>query len=500
MASLRAVDRTTEDSLIQAVVDGVPVILWATDARGDLLFLNQAGLAFCGRSLDAERGNGWLDGVHEDDRAGVVRAHVNAAAAGDTVAYNCRMRHASGGYRPMHVEGAASHDREGRCTGHVGWWHDVTRRDPAAGDSAVLEALIDSAQDMVYRIILLPQPRVEYVGGAVRAITGHTAEDLHADIRLGLAAIHADDLEPFLTTVRSTRSPSANTIRWVHPNGTVVWAEHRRVPVYDDAGNLVAVEGIARDVTGMMEGQRRRRESEDQMRQLAAHVQKAREEERTQLARELHDELGQTLTTLKLEIGRAIAALRAERLTPTVVDRLQSLTGLSDVGLAMVKRIATSLRPPTLDHLGIAEAIRWEALTFKARTGIRCHLRANKTRTALSSEQQTALFRIFQEALTNIARHAKASAVHVTLSEKDGHAELRIRDNGKGITDAERENPRALGLVGMRERAALIGGAFRISGRRGKGTSVAVHVPLRASTRSKPRTRTRKRSTEGPTK
>src|SRR5438045_7319810 len=103
-------------------------------------------------------------------------------------------------------------------------------------------------------------------------------------------------------------------------------------------------------------------------------------------------------------------ALTREQMTPVVVDRLQSLIGLSDIGLATVKRIATTLRPPTLDHLGLAEAIHWEALTFKARTGLRCTVRSNKRETALSPDQQTAVFRIFQEALTNITTHAKATA------------------------------------------------------------------------------------------
>lgn len=229
------------------------------------------------------------------------------------------------------------------------------------------------------------------------------------------------------------------------------------------------------------ESQERLRESEDQLRQLAARLQTAREEERARLSRELHDELGQTLTALKLEIGRAIAALQSDRLNREAVDRLQSIMGLSEIGLAMVKRIATDLRPAALDHLGLFEAMRWEALTFKARSGLRCHVRANRKDTDLSAEQQTALFRIFQEALTNIVRHAKASAVTVTLTERAGLFELRIRDNGKGITEAEAADPRAIGLVGMRERAALVGGVFSITGRRGRGTAVSIQIPVTRS-------------------
>jgi signal transduction histidine kinase len=220
------------------------------------------------------------------------------------------------------------------------------------------------------------------------------------------------------------------------------------------------------------------REPEDQLRQLAARLQVAREEERAQVARELHDELGQTLTALKLDIRRTVAALVEERFTPAIIDRVQSLVGLSDIALATVKRIATKLRPPILDHLGLADAMHWEALAFKARTGLRCQVRKNKARTNLTGEQQTALFRIFQEALTNIVRHADASAVQVTLVERGNLVELRIRDNGRGITDLQASNPDSIGLLGMRERASLVGGRFKISGERGKGTVVCVQVPV----------------------
>lgn len=218
--------------------------------------------------------------------------------------------------------------------------------------------------------------------------------------------------------------------------------------------------------------------SQEQMRQLAARIQRAREDERAMLARELHDELGQTLTAIKLELGRAVNVLRAKRMAPQAADRLQSLVGLTEIGIATVRRITTNLRPPALDHLGLPEAIRWEARTFRARTGLRCHVRPGPLQTSLSREQQTVLFRIFQEALTNVVRHARASAVHVGMSERPGTFELRIRDNGRGITESEIGDPRSIGLLGMQERAALAGGIFDVRGRRGQGTTITVRVRI----------------------
>ena len=224
--------------------------------------------------------------------------------------------------------------------------------------------------------------------------------------------------------------------------------------------------------------ERRLRESQEQLRQLATRLQTAREEERKLLARELHDELGQTLTAIKLELARAITSFRRDQLSPSSVDRLQSLIGLTEIGIATVKRIATDLRPATLDHLGLAAAIQWEATTFKARTGIRCRVIAGQEISALRADQETMLFRIFQESLTNVVRHAQASAVQVKLSEGGGVFELRVSDNGRGISEAQARDPRSIGLLGMRERAALIGGAFSISGQAGKGTMISVTVSL----------------------
>ena len=163
------------------------------------------------------------------------------------------------------------------------------------------------------------------------------------------------------------------------------------------------------------------------------------------------------------------------------MDRLQSLVGLVEIGVAMVKRIATKLRPPALDHLGLAEAIRWEAATFSGAQRLALPCRGQQKRDdahGTNPGQQTALFRIFQEALTNVVRHAHASAVRVRLTEERGVFELRVSDNGRGITQAEIADAGSIGLLGMRERAMQAGATLEIAGSPGRGTLVTVRVPL----------------------
>lgn len=489
---------STIDEILQPVpqllgaLDQTPLMIWVADSSGAMLFVNRVWTVFRAREARSELGHGWLEGVPADERAAVRDRHIASCREPRPFRQDYRLRRADGALRWVAMTGQPWCDRSGRHVAHIGTCVDMTARreqdEAELSERVRLEALLESADGMAFRIRLYPTRAIEYLSGALEGITGHTAQEFYADPDLPRKALHPDDAGKLVDSLDTAHDSSA-TLRWLHADGTTVWAEHRRRRVYDETGRVVAVEGIARDVTGLVESQQRLRDSEEQMRHLAARLQSAREEERARVARELHDELGQTLTALKLEISRAIAALSVERLTPSVVDRLQSLMGLSELGLTTVKRIATDLRPPTLDHLGLVEAIRWEAIAFKARSGIRCHLRMPPTYAPLNPEQETAIFRIFQESLTNVTRHAHASAVTVTLSERKGF-NLRIRDNGRGITAVQAADPRAIGLIGMRERAALVGAVFHIEGRRGRGTTVSVHVPQQspppASGRARP--------------
>lgn len=471
-----------QNGLFRSLIDQSPLMVLILDPRGGCLFSSRARLAFTGRTMEQDQEWGWVETVHPEDKAFVSAGVLDAIADQKPFALEHRVFRGDAALRWVSSQGAPWFSPGGEYLGHVAVAVDITDQRQvdvrSLQEPRFLRRLIENGHDLVYRIRFAPTRAIDYLGGAVAAITGRTAPEFYVNPDLIAESVHPEDRHLLITDQVPTQIPPVVILRWVHPDGRVVHAEHRRVPVYGDAGHLVALEGIARNVTEFVEAQRRLRESEEQLRLLAARMHDAREAERAQVARELHDELGQTLTALKLDISRMVQAFKREHLTPPMVDRLQSLIGLSDIGLATVKRIATTLRPPTLDHLGLAEAIHWESLAFKARTGLRCHMRTNKQRTALSSEQQTALFRIFQEAMTNIVRHAQASAVQVTLTERDKRFEMTIRDNGRGITEAERDDPSAIGLLGMRERTALMGGTFRITGRRGKGTVVAIEVPV----------------------
>ena len=218
------------------------------------------------------------------------------------------------------------------------------------------------------------------------------------------------------------------------------------------------------------------KQSYAQLRALAAKLEAVREEERTGLARELHDQLGQALTALKLDLARLTDRLVEK--DATLAREAGAITTQMDALVKGVRRIATELRPGLLDTLGLAASIEWQAREFQKRTGVRCLVRVPAEDLRLAREPSTALFRIFQETLTNVVRHAEAQHVNVALETNDRWLTLRVHDDGRGMPAAESKDRRSLGLLGMRERAELLGGTFDIRGAPGQGTTVTVSIPI----------------------
>lgn len=220
----------------------------------------------------------------------------------------------------------------------------------------------------------------------------------------------------------------------------------------------------------------RLRDSHEQLRALSVYLQYVREEERSRIAREVHDELGQGLTGLKLDL--AWVANRLPKDLKPLLDKAKAMSGQIDVVIAAVRRIATELRPGILDDLGLVAALEWQANEFQIRTGIECRLHTEVRLALLDARLNTAFFRVFQETLTNIIRHAEATRVEVHFTLQNGWLVLEVRDNGRGITSGKVASPESLGLLGMRERATLLGGTFAIQGGPGQGTTVSVRIPL----------------------
>jgi signal transduction histidine kinase len=223
-----------------------------------------------------------------------------------------------------------------------------------------------------------------------------------------------------------------------------------------------------------------RKQHEEQLRALPAHVEAALEEERTGIAREIHDELGQSLTALKMDIAWILRrAEAASELAPeSLVDRLRGMSSLTDQTIQQVRRISAELRPGVLDDLGLAAAIEWQAQEFEQRTGTACSVDCRGAEEVVDRQVSTAAFRIFQEALTNVTRHAQAGHVEVRVDVRDDSLCLDVRDDGAGISLEAASSPRSLGLLGVRERARRLGGRVSVGPASPRGTLLALRLPL----------------------
>lgn len=221
----------------------------------------------------------------------------------------------------------------------------------------------------------------------------------------------------------------------------------------------------------------------ERYRALAARIETIRERERTTIAREIHDVLAQELTRLKIDLvwlARRLGRPVDEAARPELVARVTDATTQTDTAITTVQRIATELRPVILDSLGLPAAVEWQTDDFARRTGLKGTAKTPRGEFTLDRDRATALFRILQESLTNIARHAGATAVAVTLSDESGAVTLKVQDDGRGITTVQASDLHSIGLIGMGERAQAFGGEIRIAGTPGAGTSVTVRIPREA--------------------
>jgi signal transduction histidine kinase len=222
------------------------------------------------------------------------------------------------------------------------------------------------------------------------------------------------------------------------------------------------------------------RASREQLRGLSQHLHAAREEERRRIAREIHDELGGALTGLKMDIS----ALRkvAQPTSALVREKTDSIFESIDAIIKNIRRIATELRPSLLDEFGLAAALEWQLQEFEARSGIRCRLHLPPQEIRLPPDAATAVFRVFQETLTNVARHSHATEVEVRVENLSDCVTLQVRDNGRGISHGEIHGRRSLGLLGMHERVRALAGMLEIEGTPGVGTAVVMRIPAGAGT------------------
>ena len=336
-------------------------------------------------------------------------------------------------------------------------------------------SVIENALDGI--VVLTTDGTVSYASPSTERVLGYTQEEqiganwfkfTSPDEILAKTEMFKDLIQSPGATVRAESYIKRK-------DGSLIIVEATGRPIVNN-GKLEGILVNWRDITERKRMEEELRSSREQLRNLSTHLQSVREEERTLVAREIHDELGQTLTALKMDLSWLSKRLSAEQ--EPLLKKTRAMLELTDTAIHTVKTISAELRPGILDDLGLEDAIEWLTEEFQNRAGVECEFISSPGAIVLDQGRTTAIFRILQEALTNIARHAGATKVNVSLQQKADSLLLKVKDNGTGIAKEQISSPTSFGLIGMQERARSWGGEVGIRGVRSKGTTVIASIPL----------------------
>jgi len=336
--------------------------------------------------------------------------------------------------------------------------------------------IAEHARDIIFRIRLYPDLQAEYITPSVADFIGYTPEEIYNNPNLGFEVIYSEDKDMFTKYMSGEISfEGPIRTRWFHKNGNIICSEQNIVPVYDEQNRLVAFEGIARDITEQVNYEQKLKNSHARIEALSKRILEAIEEERARLARELHDELGQALTAVKLDLQLLNEFIPGDEKSER---HLKQSIDLIDFTINLVRRLSVSLRPPALDDMGLLPAIKNMVNGFENRTGIKTILSTNSFTERLAQQVETALYRCVQESLTNIARHSNASSAEVDISKKNGILKVTVSDDGVGFeADKMVVSSEHIGLTGMKERIKLLNGKFKIDSVPSEGTTINIEIP-----------------------
>ena len=348
------------------------------------------------------------------------------------------------------------------------------------------EAVALAATDAIWDLNL--ETKIIWWSDGMHKLFGYPPEEVSSQLQWWLGRLHPEDKDRVMGAIQELAERGGRTwngsYRFRRKDGSYAAVLDRGFILCDDAGKPVRVVGGISDVTEQRQAEQALENSRRQLRALSARLQSVREVERTRVAREIHDELGQALTALKINLDWLERKLGARDNDPSLnplLDRVVESAEIADSAISSVQKIASDLRPDSLDNLGLSAALDQEAQRFQQRTGIACHIKLPADGLELPAEAATAVFRIFQEALTNVARHSQATEVRAALHTEADHAILQVEDNGRGMRAEALTDKKSLGLLGMRERAAVLGGEVAIESIQPTGTRVTLRLPCAAS-------------------
>lgn len=475
--------RRAEDALrnsearLRTIIETEPECVKIVDPHGRLVDMNPAGLAMIeADDLATIRGRPVIDLVAPEHRDAFRRLHQRVMAGGcGTLEFEIIGLKGKRSWLDTHA--VPLRDTSGTIQAVLGITRDISRRKIAElalveSEERFCKAFYANASPLI--ITRSKDGLVLDVNEALTRLLNRSRDDILGQTTIALGLIDAAKRANIVEMLQATGAVSDVELE-IHPKDGAPRTGLLSLVRIDIGGQQCHL-GTFRDITEAKRTDEQLRASRAALRSLATRQQDIREDERTRIAREIHDSLGQALTALKLQLSAA------EGLGP----RLHETKLMVDELVKTVRRLATDLRPPILDQLGLPAALEWLAQDFGKRTGIRCQATTEANNPPIKGELATALFRIVQEALTNVLRHAGATRVDIALGAKSACVTLEINDDGTGISEAGTMGPASLGILGMRERAAALGGVLEVAPREEGGTRVAAWFPPQGTPSSAP--------------
>jgi PAS domain S-box-containing protein len=472
--------------LVRLVLETLPVGVAVINRAGDIVLVNTASKRIWGGTMVGGRERWEQTKGHWHDSGQRIApenwASVRALSKGETTLNELiDIETYDGRRKTIHNSVAPIRNEEGLIVGAVVVNEDVTDRVQA--EEALrrsedhLRMVINTIPTMAWSV--QPDGIVDFLNQRWLDYSGLSLEQYIED---PVGPIHPDDVPRIMEKWRADMAagtPYEAEMRLRRVDGQYRWFLVLTEPLRNDQGSIVKWYGVSIDIEDRKLAEEQLNTTSQQLRALSASLQSAREEESKRIAREIHDELGGTLTSWRWDLEE-IHDLTSEPLDSSHVEalrtKIEAMIKHTETTLDTIKRLASELRPAALE-LGLVEAVEWQSRQFESRTGIIVQYECALDRVDLNSEQSIAVFRILQEALTNILRHAQATRVTITIRQEAGECLLTIQDNGRGIRETEKSGADSLGLLGMRERAHLIGAKIDITGLKGKGTLVALSIP-----------------------
>jgi len=472
------------EARLQAILDNSPGMVFLKDVDGRYLHVNrQFERAF---HITREQVVGKTDeAIFEPEQAAAFRANdLKVFQAGVPLEFEEVAIHDDGLHTSI-VSKFPLYDGGGQPHALCGITMDITDRkrveEALRRSEERYRSIFENAVEGIFQTTL--DGKYVAVNPALARMYGYDSpEDMIATITNIASQLYVDPgrRDEFIHLMQEQGEVTGFEALVYRKDGSRIWISESVRAVRDLSGTVVGYEGRVEHITERKLGEERLRTTLEEVRLLSGRLATVQEEERTRIARELHDELGVGLTCLKIDLSRLATIVGddiGDAARAKLDDKVRSMVEQVDGTIASVQRLVTQLRPALLDDLGLVAAIEWQCLDFQKRTGIPCTCVTSADDIAMESERARALFRICQEALTNTARHAQATAVAVKLESRNDFLQLVVADNGVGIPDTKVSDRRSLGLLGMRERAALFGGEITIQGHPEKGTTVTTCLP-----------------------